>query len=134
MDSRKYVLKQTAIIALGQALCVGAMVGVFALLGEFDTTVLWGGIVGGVLAVLNFLFMAVGAMVAADKAAQQDVKGGQATVRTSMILRLALLAVVLIAFAKSGICNVLAIVLPLVFTRPILMFAEFFGKAGGKKT
>ena len=134
MDSRKYVLKQTAIIALGQALCVGAMVGVFALLGEFDTTVLWGGIVGGVLAVLNFLFMAVGAMVAADKAAQQDVKGGQATVRTSMILRLALLAVVLIAFAKSGICNVLAMVLPLAFTRPILMFAEFFGKAGGKKT
>lgn len=134
MDSRKYVLKQTAMIALGQALCVGAMVGLFALLGEFDTTVLWGGVVGGVLAVLNFLFMAVGAMVAADKAAEQDVKGGQATVRTSMILRLALLAVVLIAFAKSGICNVLAMVLPLAFTRPILMFAEFFGKAGGKKT
>lgn len=134
MDSRKYVLKQTAIIALGQALCVGAMVGIFALMGQFDTTVLWGGLVGGCLAVLNFLFMAVGAMMASDKATEQDVKGGQATVRTSMILRLALLAVILIAFAKSGICNVLAMVLPLVFTRPILMFAEFFGKAGGKKT
>lgn len=134
MDSRKYVLKQTAIIALGQALCVGAMVGIFVLLDQFDNTVLWGGIVGGVLAVLNFLFMAVGAMVAADKAAQQDVKGGQAMVRTSMILRLALLAVVLIAFAKSGLCNVLAMVLPLAFTRPILIFTEFFGKAGGKKT
>ena len=134
MDSRKYVLKQTAIVALGQALCVGAMVGIFALLGQFDTTVLWGGIVGGVLAALNFLFMAVGAMVAADKAVEQDVKGGQATVRTSMILRLVLLAVVLIAFAKSGFCNVLAMLLPLAFTRPILTFAEFFGKAGGKKT
>ena len=133
MDSRKYVLKQTAIIALGQVFCVGAMIGIYALLGQFDRTVLLGGIVGGALAVLNFLVMAVGAMIAADKAMAQDVKGGKATVRMSMILRLALLGVVLIAFAKSGLCNVLAMVLPLAFTRPILMFAEFFGKAGGKK-
>ena len=134
MDSRKYVLKQTAIIALGQILCVGAMMGIFALLNQFNRTVLLGGIVGWVLAVLNFLAMAVGAMVAADKATKQDIKGGQATIRMSMIARLAVMAVVLIAFAKSGLCNVLAMVLPLAFTRPILMFAEFFGKAGGKKT
>ncbi len=133
MDSRKFVLKQTGIIAVGQAVCVAAMVGIFALLGQFEMTVLWGGIVGGVLAVLNFLTMAVGAMIAADKAVEQDVKGGQATVRTSMILRLAVIAIVLIAFAKSGLCNVLAMVLPLAFTRPVLMFAEFFGKAGGSK-
>ena len=133
MDSRKFVLKQTAIIAVGQVICKGAMIGVFALLGQFHMSVLWGGIVGGVLAVVNFFTMAVGAMVAADKAAQQDVKGGQATVRNSMLLRLAVIAIVLIAFAKSGICNVLAMVLPLAFTRPILMFAEFFGKAGEKK-
>ena len=132
MDSRKYVLKQTTFISIGQAICVAAMLGIYALLGQFDTAVLWGGIVGGVLAALNFLFMAVGAMMAADKAEDQNVKGGQALVRNSMILRLALLAVVLIAFAKSGICDVLAMVLPLAFTRPILMFAEFFGKAGGK--
>lgn len=134
MDSRKFVLKQTGIIAIGQAVCVAAMVGIFALLEQFDMRVLWGGIVGGVLGVLNFLVMAVAAMIAADKAVEQDVKGGQATVHTSMILRLAVMAIVLIAFAKSGLCNVLAMVLPLAFTRPILMFAQFFGKAGGKKT
>lgn len=133
MDSRKFVLKQTAIIALGQALCVGAMVGIFALLGQFDASVLWGGVVGGGLAVLNFFAMAVGAMAASDKAVEQDVKGGQATVRLSMIARLAVIAIVLIAFAKSGLCNVLAMVLPLAFTRPILTFAEFFGKAGGTR-
>ena len=133
MDSRKYVLKQTAFIAIGQAICVAAMVGIFALLGQFNTPVLWGGIVGGVLSVLNFFFMAIGALMAADKATDQDVKGGQAIVRNSMILRLAVMALVLIAFAKSGLCNVLAMVLPLAFTRPILMLAEFFGKAGGDK-
>lgn len=134
MDSRKFVLKQTLIIALGQAICVAAMVGIFALLGQFNMSVLLGGIVGGVLAVVNFFIMAVGAMMAADKAVEQDVKGGKATVRSSMILRLALMAVVLIAFAKSGVCNVVAMVLPLAFTRPILMLSEFFGKAGGKNT
>lgn len=133
MDSRKYVLKQTAIIALGELLGVGAMIGIYALLGQFDISVLLGGTVGGALAVLNFLVMAVGAMVASDKALEQDVKGAQATIRNSMLVRLALLALVLAAFALSGLCNVLAMVLPLAFTRPILMFSEFFGKAGGKK-
>lgn len=133
MDSRKYVIKQTMVIALGQAVCVAAMIGIFALLGQFNTSVLLGGVVGGVLAVLNFLFMAVGAMIAADKAVNQDVKGGRATVRMSMILRLAVIAVVLIAFAKSGLCNILAMVLPLAFSRPILTVAEFFGKAGEPK-
>ena len=132
MDSRKYVLKQTAIIALGQALCVAAMIGIYALLGQFHISVLLGGIVGGSLAVINFLVMAVGAMIAADKALAQDVKGGKAVVRASMLLRLALMATVLVAFAISGLCNVLAMVLPLAFTRPILTLTSFFGKAGGK--
>ncbi len=130
MDSRKYVLKQTAIIALGQVLCVGAMIGMFALVGQLDRSVVVGGVVGGALAVLNFLAMAVGAMMAADKAVEQDVKGGKATVRSSMIGRLVLLAIVMIVFAKSGLCNVLAMVLPLAFTRPILTLSAFFGKAG----
>ena len=133
MDSRKLVIKQTITIAVGQAVCVAAMIGIFALLGQFNTSVVLGGVVGGLLAVLNFLTMAIGAMIAADKAMEQDVKGGQATVRMSMLLRLAVIAVVLIAFAKSGLCNVLAMVLPLAFTRPVLMFTEFFGKAGGRK-
>ena len=133
MDSRKLVIKQTITIAVGQAVCVAAMIGIFALLGQFNTSVVLGGVVGGLLAVLNFLTMAIGAMIAADKAMEPDVKGGQATVRMSMLLRLAVIAVVLIAFAKSGLCNVLAMVLPLAFTRPVLMFTEFFGKAGGRR-
>ncbi len=132
MDSRKFVLKETAIVALGQVLCVAAMMGIFALLGAFDRTVLFGGIAGGVLAVLNFLFMAIGASIAADKAQNQDVKGGQATIQMSYLGRLILMAVVLFALVKSGLCNVIASVVPLAFTRPILTIAEFFRKSGDK--
>ena len=64
MDSRKFVLKETAVVALGQAVCVAIMLGVFALLGKFDQTVWLGGVAGGVLATANFFFMAVAASVA----------------------------------------------------------------------
>jgi len=130
MDSRKFILKETAMIAVGQAVCVGLMLGIFALIGKYDQKVLLGGIVGGLCGTGNFFFMALCAMMAADKAVEQNVKGGNALVRLSYALRLVVLAVVLFAFAKSGLCNVFALVLPLVFTRPILTITEFFRKSG----
>lgn len=134
MDSRKLVLQETAIITIGQVLCVAAMFGIFALLSKFDQTVLWGGILGGVLAILNFFFMAIGANLAADKAEADNVKGGKAVIQGSFMLRYLLLIVVLFAGAKSGFCNVIALVLPLVFTRPILTVGEFFRKSGENKS
>ena len=38
------------------------------------------------------------------------------------------MAVVLFALVKSGLCNVIAVVLPLAFNRPILTICEFFRK------
>lgn len=130
MDSRKIVFRETAVVAIGQVICVGVMLGIFALLGKFDRTVLLGGIVGGLLSTLNFFFMAVGASLAADKAVEQNVNGGKATIRSSYLLRMVVLAAVLFAFAKSGLCNVVALVLPLAFIRPIITVAEFFRKPG----
>ena len=128
MDSRKFVIHKTLLILLGQAICVAIMLGIFALLDRFDRSVMLGGIFGGLIATGNFFFMAVGAMLAADKAEQQNVKGGQATIQASYIGRLAVMALILFALVKSGLCNVFAVVLPLVFTRPILTLTEFFRK------
>lgn len=133
MESRKFVYRETALVAIGQVICVGVMIGIFALLGHFDMSVLWGGLAGFVLAVLNFFFMAVGATLAADKAEEQNVKGGKATIQISYILRMVLLFVILFALVKSGLCNVIAAVLPLAFTRPIISIGEFFQKSGDKK-
>lgn len=130
MDTRKYILKETALVALGQFICASVMCGIFALLSAYDKTVLLGSIVGTLVSVANFFFMSLGAMLAADKAAAQNVKGGKATIRLSFTGRLVLMAVILFAFAKSGLCNVVALVLPLAFTRPVLTIAHFFKKAG----
>lgn len=133
MDSRKYVLKETLRIAIGEAVCVAAMIGVFALLGYFSREVVLGGIIGGLVAVGNFFFMAVGVTLAADRAESQDVRGGKAMVSSSYTIRLIVMAVVLFAAAKSGYCNVFALVIPLVFVRPVLTIGEFFRKSGDQK-
>lgn len=130
MDSKKIVFIETGIIALGQLICVAAMIGIFALLGYFDYTVLLGGVIGALVAVGNFFFMAVGVSLAADKAQAQDVKGGKALVRGSYLIRILVMVVILFACAKSGLCNPISLALPLAFVRPILTVAEFFRKKG----
>ena len=96
MDGRKIVLKETTVVLAGQVICLGIMLAVFALLGKFDSPVLLGGLVGTLLSVLNFFFMAVGSSLAADKAEKQDVKGGKNLIRVSYFLRIGILFVVLL--------------------------------------
>lgn len=131
MDSRKLVFKETAVVAVGQVIGVALMLGIYALLGFFSTKVLLGGIVGALVATANFFFMAVVVSLAADKAEQQDVTGGQKLMKGAYPIRLLLLAVILFACGKSGYFDVVALVLPLVFVRPTLTIAEFFRKKEG---
>lgn len=130
MDSRKIVFKETAVVAVGMVICTAVMLGVFALLGKFDLSVVLGGIFGCLLMILNFFFMAMGTSIAADKAEKQDVKGGKSILQTSRLLRYILLFVILFALAKSEICNIFALAIPLLFLRPVLMVGEFFRKKG----
>ena len=129
-DSRKLVLKETAIVALGEAICVALMCGVYALLGKFDLSVVLGGLVGFLVAAGNFFFLAVIATLAADRAENQDVEGGQKLMRSSYPIRLLAMALVLILCAKSGVFGVIALVRALAVVRRILTIAEFFRKKG----
>ena len=124
------MFRETAIIAVGEVICAAVMMGIFALLGKFDISVLLGGVFGGVLAILNFFFMAVGASLAADKAEKQNVKGGQGIIKSSMLIRYVVLFIILFALGKSELCNLIALVLPIVFVRPVLSVGEFFRKKG----
>lgn len=132
MSSHKYVFKETGLVLLGVSVLSALMVGIFALVGYYDTTVLLGAAVGAALAVLNFFAMALGTSLAADKAEKQDVKGGQALVQMSYIGRMVILFIALIVCAKSGLFHPLAMVIPLVFVRPVLSVVEIFKKKGDK--
>lgn len=129
MDSRKVVFQETAIVAVGELACTGLMVAVFAALGYFQMNVLWGALAGCLVTVGNYFFLAVIVSLAADKAAEGQVQQAQKMIRLSSTVRLFVMALLLFVGIKLG-ANVLALLLPLVFERPILMLAEFFRKKG----
>ena len=129
-ESRKYVFRETALIAVGELLCVALMCGVYGLLGKFNISVLLGGLVGLLVATGNFFALAVVATLASDKAEAGDPMSGQKLMKSSYPVRLLVMAGVLILCAKSGFFDVIALVLPLLFVRPILTIAEFFRKKG----
>jgi hypothetical protein len=133
MDNRKYVLSQVLIVLIGELALSALMVGIFAILGYWDFSVVLGAVAGAVIATLNHLVLVLGVMAAASKAEKQDVKGGQMLVQMSYMGRLIGLFLVLVLCAKSGIFNLIALVIPLVFTRPVLTIAEYFNKKGGNE-
>ena len=134
MESRAFIYRETAVVALGEGIGIAFMLVIFALSGYFDITVLLGGIMGGVLAVGNFFLMSYFALKAADKAQNQDVAGGQKLIHLSYTGRMIGLLVALVLLAKSGWFHVLALAIPLAFPRPVLTAAEFIQKKGGRKS
>lgn len=133
MDNRNYILSQTLLILIGELVLSALMVGVFAILGYFDLSVVLGAAAGAAIATVNHLVLMLGVIAASAKAEQQDVKGGQMLVQMSYMGRLIGLFLILVLCAKSGVFNLIALVLPLVFTRPILTIAEYFNKKGGNE-
>lgn len=133
MDPRKIVLHETLVIAVGTVLCAAVMVGIYALLGFLDRTVVLGGLIGSVLSIANFFIMAVSTNLAADKAQEQDVSAGKKLVQSSYMIRLLAIFGILFVFAKTGLCDPLAMVLPLAFVRPVITVYEFFRKKEDKK-
>lgn len=129
-NTRKAVMKEIALVAAGEAVCVALMIGVYALIGKFNIRVVYGGLVGWLVAVGNFFFLSVAATLATDKAKAGDTAAGQKLMRGSYPIRLLVMAGVLILCAKSGVCDVIALVVPLVFVRPVLAVMEFFRKKG----
>ena len=92
------------------------------------------GIIGGILAVGNFFFMAIASDAAADKAVdEQDVSAGKKAIKLSYTTRLMIIGVLMFVLAKSGHCHVIAMACPLFFVFPVIMVIEFFRKAGGNK-
>ena len=133
MNNRKYIFSQTAIILIGELVLSALMTGVFAALGYFDLSVVLGALAGSLIATTNHLVLMLGVLAAASQAEKQDVKGGQMLVQMSYMGRLLGLFLILVLCAKSEIFNLLALVIPLVFTRPVLTIAEYFNKKGGNE-
>lgn len=129
MVSRKFILKQLLVVALALAACVGAMYGVFALLGKFNRQVILGGIVGYVLAIGYFFFMNIGNAKIAEGDAAEATRA-KAMAQGGMLLRYVAVFALLVVFVKTGLCEPFSMVIPLALLHPILLVYEFFRKGG----
>lgn len=131
MDSRKIVMRETAVIAIGELILSAAMVGVFAAFGYFKINVLLGALAGCTVMIANYFFMAITVSLAADKAEKGNVQQAQKAIQLSSTVRLVVMGVVLVVCLKLG-ANALALLLPLLFARPVLFLWGFFGKKEDK--
>lgn len=129
MDTRKLVFKETATIAVGELICSALMLGVFAALGKFSVNALLSALAGCAFMILNYFFMAVTVSLAADRAENDQVEQAKKMMQLSSLVRLVCMGLALFVCIRLG-ANVIALVLPLAFVRPILLLAEFLGKKG----
>lgn len=135
MESRKYLTFQVLSVLAGELLLSALMILIFALLGYYDRSVLLGGIVGALIATANHAVLVAGVMIASKKAENQDTKGGQSVIQLSYMGRLLVLFLILVLCAKSEVFHLLALVIPLLFTRPILTVTDhFIQKKGGSNS
>ena len=129
MDSRKIVFKETAVVAVGEIICSAITIGIFAAIGKFRMNVLWGSVAGCGIILANYFLMAVFVSLATDRAAAGNAAGAKKMIQLSSVLRLVLMGVLLFAGFKLG-ADPIALALPLLLLRPIMLIAEFFRKKG----
>lgn len=133
----KDVLMQVLHIFLCEVGCIGVMLLVYSLMEKMDKGVLLGALLGGLIAIGNFLFLSICVSRAADKAAKAQTKeaAAKATLsvqRNSLMRKFALIAIYILLL-RSKCLAPLPLILPLVFVQASIYILEFFRKDGGKK-
>lgn len=129
MNSRKIIFHETAIVAAGELICCAALVGTFAILGRLQLNVLWGAVGGSCIVTANYFLMAIIAYLAAECAVRGQTQQAKKMIQLSSVSRLILMGLALFVGIWMG-ANVIALVLPLLFMRPILLVAGVFRKKG----
>lgn len=122
MKISKDLLKETRHIAIGEAVGVGLMFLVFALLKRWDLTVLWGGLLGGGYAVLNFLLMGINIQKALD-----DRERHKLIIQRSYSLRMLGMVAVIILGAALPCFQVFAVVIPMLLPRLTILVRQLRG-------
>jgi len=125
LQQENVTLRETAKIIAGEAVVVGILFLVFALLDRFDYTVILGSLLGAAINIAYFFFMCLGVNLAMDK---EEPHKKKQVLNLSYILRLAFMALGLAAGLKLSCFNNICVVVPLLVTRPILTLTALLSK------
>ena len=123
------VWRETLYIAAGVVILSALMESVFLIIGKWDITVLFGNLLGGFCAVLNFFLMGL----TVQKALTKEEKEARDVIKLSHTLRM----LMQLAFAAIGflipIFSEIAMLLPLLFPRIAIIFRPLLDKKRGNE-
>ena len=118
------VKAETKYIIIVVLILTALMEAVFLVIGKWDTTVLFGGLLGAATAVLNFFLMGL----TIQKSIGLDEKAASDKLKLSQMLRM-LMVVALAAVGVGLPCfHALAVVIPLFFPRIAIAFRPLLDK------
>ncbi len=120
----KTVQKETGYIALWVLIFSILMQATFLVIGKWDLTVLFGNLLGGALAILNFFLMGIGV----QKAVRKEEKEARDLMKLSQTLRSFLVLVVVIVGIVLHCFHTVAVILPLFFPRIAVAIRPLFMK------
>lgn len=129
MQKHRDILRQVSRLTVALVVCVGIMLGIYALLGALTKQVLVGAIIGLLLSIGNFVSLSITVSNALDRAAQDnDPQRAQLSIQASGVIRLLVLAAIYILIFRAKICDPIAALLPLLLAQVVLKLVEFFRK------
>lgn len=134
MQKHRDILHQVTRLTIAMIICVGIMLGIYALLGIFTRSVLVGAVVGLLLSIGNFVSLSITVSNALDRAARDnDPQRAQLSIQASSVVRLLVLAAIYILLFRAKLCDPIAALLPLLLAQGVLKLVEFFrnDKEGG---
>lgn len=123
------VKKETLYIALSVLVLSALMQAVFLIIRRWDLTVLLGNALGYAGTVLNFFLMAL----TVQNAVEKEEKEAKNFLKVSQALRLLMLFVMLVIAFAFKCFNIIAVILPLFFTRIAIYLRSAIVKKEGNE-
>ena len=125
MVTQNVTLKETLKIAVGELVVLALMYTVFMLAGHLDRSVILGGLIGAAANLLYFFIICIGVNSAVH---EEDKKRQKLSLSISYYLRFAVLGILIAVGLKLDIFHNIAVIIPVLMTRPIITVAEILGK------
>ena len=123
MQKHRDVLQQASRLAVAVALCIAAMLAVYALTGHCTNAVL----LCALMAMGNFLSLSITVSNAMNRAANGgSPQKAQLEIQTSSVVRPVILVIIYILLFRAELCDPLAAILPLLFAQVCIKLIDFF--------
>lgn len=121
------VKKETGYVAIAEAILIIVMLAVYLIISKFTLNVLFAALISGAVAVLNFFVMGLTVQKAVTV---EDDSDRRKLIRSSQLLRLLVMGVIVIICAVFPRLDIFALFIPLFFPR---LFAQARGIYGAVK-